>query len=463
MVLHHGWGLNSKMWEKFSNFFSEITIHNLDRGYFYEEKRASIISNFSYKIGIVHSLGLHLFPKELFSSLNILIIFSSFLDFQKSRGKVISLMKKKLFENPQVLLDDFYKEAFSSKNYKSEIIEKDKINIERLDRDLSLLENSSFELDLIKDIPKILLFHSEEDKIVSLEEALKLKKKLPHIDLHTFNTSSHMLPSTHLDQIIPIIKKNIPYEESIFKRKVSYSFSKEIQNYEKNSHFQKKVSNDLLEHLIKYSDKKINGPILEIGAGTGDFTKKLLNHFPDEKIEITDLSQTMVDHCKNLFLSDNTSFFVLDGEKLNKNNFYALIVSSMTIQWFYDLEKSFKLIKKSLKKEGAFYFSFLEKSSFEELINLPLIATSLNPLPSMEEINYYLNENSFSFYDLQKKSYSFTYPSILSFLQSLKKTGATASFCQKSKNFYSLLELIKKNDLASFPVTYNVGIAVAIK
>ncbi len=458
MMLQHGWGLNYKMWKKMIKFFPEIEMHFLDRGYFYQEKSSFFTNRYSLKIGIVHSFGLHLFPKDYFSSLDVLVIFSSFLSFHKdSSSKVLSLMKNSLKKNPHNLLKNFYEKAF---NQKALTNMKKIINKEKLQNDLDLIGKISFDINLIKDIPKILLFHSKQDKIISFEKALEIKHKIENVEFYVFESFSHMLPITHTNQIVSIIKRHLPQEEKIFKEKIIHSFTKQIGFYEKNNHFQKKANEDLIFLLKK---TKVKGVILEIGAGTGNFTKSLINHHLEKKIEITDLCPSMVNYCKRLYSARNTFFYVLDGEKLDKSNNYAMIASAMTLQWFYDLEKSFSLIRQALKKNGLFLFSFLEKDSFCEWKNINTEKILLNPLPSIEEIETYLKKNLFSICHLEKKSYTVIYPSIISFLQNLKKTGANASLFQSPKNFYSLMTLAKKQKIGPFPITYKVGVGLACK
>jgi len=122
-------------------------------------------------------------------------------------------------------------------------------------------------------------------------------------------------------------------------------------------------------HYIPDTLKPIN--ILEIGCGTGNLTKLILQKYPESTIHLVDISKNMIDSCKNEFKSfDNIKYYCNDFRELDNNiPDCDLVLSSISIHHITDDEKKilFKRVHGKLTLNGAFCYSD-QFSSFDDEI-----------------------------------------------------------------------------------------------
>ncbi len=88
-------------------------------------------------------------------------------------------------------------------------------------------------------------------------------------------------------------------------------------------------------HLSKLNPKNT----LEIGPGPGTWTKLLLNKNPDMKITLVDVSEAMLEQCKqNLFTRPNLKFVLGDFTTIPIKGTFDFFFSSRTIEYLPDKE-----------------------------------------------------------------------------------------------------------------------------
>lgn len=100
-----------------------------------------------------------------------------------------------------------------------------------------------------------------------------------------------------------------------------------------------------------------NPKVLDLGAGTGLLTQKLLEHYPLAEVKMIDLSENMLAIARQRFENKpNVSFRVADYSAMPFADSYDAIISSLSIHHLEDADKA-KLYKKiycHLKPEGIF-------------------------------------------------------------------------------------------------------------
>jgi len=149
---------------------------------------------------------------------------------------------------------------------------------------------------------------------------------------------------------------------SQYKDKVTQNFDAGAFHYDQYANIQKQVAIELC-HKIDTSPKTI----LEIGCGTGFLTNELIDKFPDAKITAIDIAPNMIAKCQEKFnQSDKLSFHIMDGEAIEIDEKFDLIVSSMTFQWFENLPQAIRDLKQKLNQGGTIYFDLPNKESFPE-------------------------------------------------------------------------------------------------
>jgi malonyl-CoA O-methyltransferase len=206
------------------------------------------------------------------------------------------------------------------------------------------------------------------------------------------------------------------------KQKIIKNFNKKSGTYSASAIMQQHIAGILANKLMPQLPAKI----LEVGCGTGFLSQHLIERFPDASLLITDVAPAMVAECqKSVSSHPAIQFACMDGEQLAVTEYYDLIVSSMTLHWFMDLQRSCIDITNQLKRGGQFHFSILGENSFHEWYSLchefkVPVATPLFPA-------VHLLQTMLPQVELTVETYQQTYANAHDFLRSLKKIGAISA------------------------------------
>lgn len=117
---------------------------------------------------------------------------------------------------------------------------------------------------------------------------------------------------------------------------------------------------DLFEtavNIIPFSNQqKIR--VLDLGAGTGLFSKVILEAFPRAEIMLMDVAEKMLDVARERFTenADQIQINVSDYRELDANESFDLIISSLSIHHLEDKEKHVLIgaVFNALKNHGVF-------------------------------------------------------------------------------------------------------------
>ncbi len=142
---------------------------------------------------------------------------------------------------------------------------------------------------------------------------------------------------------------------------VKNSFKKNLKSYDDNAVVQKVMA----ENLAKLIPCKKFDKVLEIGIGTGFFTKLLA-----EKLDYKEFfANDIVSECSN-YLSKvikGAVFVNGDIEDVKIPGNLDLVMSNATLQWIGDVDEIFSKIEHSMNNEGIFVFSTFGEKNFIEL------------------------------------------------------------------------------------------------
>ena len=219
-------------------------------------------------------------------------------------------------------------------------------------------------------------------------------------------------------------------------------FSDSATTYDAYAQVQK-FACDSLSGLISSSDAvNANGPIMEIGCGTGLLSENLTKLFPNHHLSFLDISQSMITHTKSRLEtiikpeSAKMTFHIADGEAffsaaetMTQHQKYSTIVSSFTFQWFNKLEQTTTKIIEHLGSGGRLFFSMPSEGSFVEWeamsteLNLPFTA---NPLPKVD-LFFSIAKKLDCQLDVRELYFTERYANSLDFFISLKNIGANTS------------------------------------
>lgn len=227
---------------------------------------------------------------------------------------------------------------------------------------------------------------------------------------------------------------------------VEKHFSGRVQEYDESASLQKEVARKLGRSLEPWRLTLPPGPVLEVGAGTGYLTEELYKLLPERELIATDLSQAMVEWCReHLSGMDGVQFDQMDAESFEPNEIrYALVASSFAAQWFRDPALTLGRFAEALLPGGLLLASFPGEDSFpewrERCMELGLPWTG-NPFPKTEEMVIKLSMGPAQV-DYYEEPVQVSFPDALSFFRHLKQLGADASLHGKqlsAKDFRLLL------------------------
>ncbi len=224
---------------------------------------------------------------------------------------------------------------------------------------------------------------------------------------------------------------------------VANKFGQAAQTYNENADVQERAALFLAEGLKRVAPHVPPGPILEIGCGTGLFSRHLVEQFSQRKILLSDISPEMVRSCKAHIDSQNLKFAVLDAETSpHWGQQFALIASAFGAQWFKDLSTTFDGIYNSLLPGGCFIFSVPTNESFSEwksLCSHSHLKYTGNNLPNEAKFRAFWSQRTKSF-EIRTTRIQTRHASSIEFFRSLKGIGATTSTTRVFKTDSSTVE-----------------------
>lgn len=145
-------------------------------------------------------------------------------------------------------------------------------------------------------------------------------------------------------------------------------FSRQAGTYDEYARVQKEMAEKLLEMVGKEgfaTSKPLK--IMDIGCGTGFFTQKLCETFPQAQITAVDIAPGMIEVVRRKLTVKNLEFWCEDIEEAVIPHCYDLIVSNAAFQWFNFMGKTLGKLYQSLSPGGVLCFSTFGPLTFTEL------------------------------------------------------------------------------------------------
>jgi len=147
------------------------------------------------------------------------------------------------------------------------------------------------------------------------------------------------------------------------KRQVAASFSRAAASYDSVAELQRDVGTQLLERLPAGF---MPSRWLDLGCGTGYFTRALASRFTRSSGVALDIAEGMLNHARPLGGAEH--FIAGDAERLPlQDASLELIFSSLAVQWCADFEAVLGEAFRALKPGGIFAFASLCTGTLSEL------------------------------------------------------------------------------------------------
>lgn len=201
------------------------------------------------------------------------------------------------------------------------------------------------------------------------------------------------------------------------------SFAKAAHTYDQYANIQKRSGSELQRFI-----SKVPNTVLDVGCGTGRLAYTLAERFPNSQIIAIDPESEMIAYAKSTHSAPNIRYIIGTLDTLPSDiSCIDLIISNAVLHWIPEPKKWIAHCKERLSNNGQCIVSSYGPHTFHECQNA-LIDADINvtlpchAFPDGTTLNTII-QPYFSTTLITRTRYCSIYPSLTSFLQTLKKTG----------------------------------------
>ncbi|MDH2499961.1 malonyl-ACP O-methyltransferase BioC [Acinetobacter baumannii] len=207
---------------------------------------------------------------------------------------------------------------------------------------------------------------------------------------------------------------------SLNKNLVAQRFAKAGQSYPKHAIVQKQICQNLT-NLLKQFCPSTMSRVFEIGCGSGNLTRLLVESFQIENLVLNDLYAEVQLHFNH---EEHVKWLIGDVETLEFPQQLDMIVSGSALQWMQDLPQLLQHCYAALNEQGWLCFSTFGPKNLIEIKELT--GQGLNYW-NLENWNSALTQAGFEILHLAQSETQLYFDSPKAVLQHLKATGVTAT------------------------------------
>ena len=232
-------------------------------------------------------------------------------------------------------------------------------------------------------------------------------------------------------------------------------FVRAAGTYAKNAEIQRRVAEKMTGRIGQYVPAFFFNRVLEVGCGTGVFTRMYRDRFHPKRLFLNDICpemQTWVsDICK-----EDAVFLSGDAENLNFPFGLGLVVSCSAVQWFENPGRFFSRIRSHLVAGGYLAFSTFGEKNMQEIADLSDVSLPYIPLERLKTIlqQHYVVEHAWE----EVNTLFFLSPfDVLKHLKETGVTGISSSRWTRTKlnDFYSNYEKKYSDGKGKVMLTYH--------
>jgi len=209
--------------------------------------------------------------------------------------------------------------------------------------------------------------------------------------------------------------------------KIAQSFSQAAATYDAAAVLQREVGVRLLERLdvIKLQPSVL----LDLGSGTGHFSRLLEKRFHKSRIICLDIAQGMLQYAKQKTgWFSKQSLLCADQQHLPlKDASVDFIYSNMSLQWSNDIKQVFDEMYRVLKPGGLLLFTTLGPDTLKELRHSWQSVdnyTHVNQFLDMHDVGDALLRSQYADPVMDMEHFTLMYPHVFALMRELKALGA---------------------------------------
>ncbi|QXB47730.1 malonyl-ACP O-methyltransferase BioC [Acinetobacter seifertii] len=238
---------------------------------------------------------------------------------------------------------------------------------------------------------------------------------------------------------------------SLNKNLVAERFAKAGQSYSEHAVVQKQICQNLMGLLKQFCPSTMSR-VFEIGCGSGNLTRLLVEAFQIEDLILNDLYAEVQQHFNH---QEHLKWLIGDIETLELPQQLDMIVSGSALQWMQDLLRLLKRCNEALTDSGWLCFSTFGAKNLIEIKELTGQGLSYW---SLENWTSALTQAGFEILHLSESQTQLYFDSPKAVLQHLKATGVTATAQhrwtkQSLQQFYQDYERFKHAE--GYALTYH--------
>lgn len=218
--------------------------------------------------------------------------------------------------------------------------------------------------------------------------------------------------------------------------RVKRSFSSATKSYDAHAVLQREIAERLLQHIActKIAPRRI----LDIGCGTGYFTRLLSHHYKRADVTALDLSEQMVHatagaHERRMPWHGKRHHVAADGSSLPfVDGTFDLVTSNLAMQWVADPAAMMREMRRVLAPNGLILFSTFGRRTLSELRHsLASIsgerAGLVLPFPDVTSLGDVLAALPVELPVTDSDLFTLTYPDTMALVRELKGIGASSA------------------------------------
>ena len=197
-------------------------------------------------------------------------------------------------------------------------------------------------------------------------------------------------------------------------------FARSVRSYAEYARAQQMIAGRMCAMLRPLlSDRPAD--VLEIGCGTGTFTRLFMQHFHPARMTLIDICPEVREALTDIPFSDSTVRFVCgDAEHCDLPREQSLIASCSVMQWFEDPERFIRRCHDLLAPGGILALSTFGPDNLHEIRS---ITSSGLDYPPLERLRQMLSSAGLETVTAEEESIVLDFPSAIEVMRHLKHTG----------------------------------------
>lgn len=323
---------------------------------------------------------------------------------------------------------------------------------------------------------------AEKDVLVPVVCAQQLATLNPQQQVNIISNAAHAVHWSQPELVLQLMRDFLQLP-ALDKKQMAHSFSRAASTYDSVASLQRTVGDTLLQKLVADLTSQV---ILDLGCGTGYFTPKLQERFPQATVIGVDIAEGMLQFARSRkrgqshlmasdlvsgdynSLNDSDPFFACaDAESLPfANQSVDIIYSNFALQWCANLPRLFAELQRVLKPKGQLIFTTLGpetlhelKSAWQQVDN----RVHVNQFHERDLLLTHLQQQGFAQIEFEHKPVIMEFEHLSDLTRSLKALGAQnvnrgratgLTGRKKIQAFKQAYENFRSNNL--LPATYDV-------